>query len=161
MVRLNQVRQLVAEFLAPHGQAGLPLLLCGDFNACAQKPEPEMAWLAAQQEAPLLDCWVAAGDGGPGWTWDRQNPLTADGALLEPDQRVDVIFASPPQPRGGGASLRPLECRRLVYPRDALLSDHYAVWCRLALDPGAGAAAGMGRLRGGGRRRGRSPSPAT
>ena len=38
MVRLKQVRQLVAEFLAPHAQAGLPLLLCGDFNLNVQHP---------------------------------------------------------------------------------------------------------------------------
>jgi len=48
----------------------LPVVLCGDTNACATLPEPEMAWLAAQREAPLVDCWLAAGNGGPGWTWE-------------------------------------------------------------------------------------------
>ena len=53
-----------------------PVILCGDTNACAEKPEPEMAWLSAQEEVPLVDCWDAVGDGTAGWTWDRTNPLT-------------------------------------------------------------------------------------
>ena len=44
VVRRAQLGQLVNEFLCPAVEAGQPFLLCGDTNACATKPEPEMAW---------------------------------------------------------------------------------------------------------------------
>ena len=53
-----------------------------------------MSWLSSQEEVPLVDCWDVAGDGTTGWTWERQNPLTQSGPLLESDQRVDVIYTS-------------------------------------------------------------------
>jgi endonuclease/exonuclease/phosphatase family metal-dependent hydrolase len=93
VVRKAQLQQLLEEFLLPASREA-PLVLCGDTNACAEKPEPEMAWLSSQQDVPLVDCWEAVGDGTAGWTWDRKNPLTQSGPLLEPDQRVDVIYTS-------------------------------------------------------------------
>ena len=44
VVRRAQLGQLIDEFLCPVAEAGQPFLLCGDTNACANKPEPEMAW---------------------------------------------------------------------------------------------------------------------
>jgi len=48
------------------GPCGAPVVLCGDTNSCANHPEEEMAWLAQQAQAPLVDCWKAAGDGSGG-----------------------------------------------------------------------------------------------
>lgn len=44
LVRRAQLGQLMEEFLCPALEAGEPFVLCGDTNACANKPEPEMAW---------------------------------------------------------------------------------------------------------------------
>eukprot|EP01046_Picozoa_sp_COSAG06_P093759 COSAG06_NODE_39939_length_407_cov_0.837662_1_plen_67_part_01 len=65
-----------------------------------------------------MDCWAAAhardddDDGPAGWTWDRRNPLTLGGPLLEPDQRVDMIYASAPpqQQEEERCSVQPLSC---------------------------------------------------
>ena len=47
VVRRAQLSQLIEEFLCPVVASGQPFLLCGDTDACANKPEPEMAWCAA------------------------------------------------------------------------------------------------------------------
>jgi endonuclease/exonuclease/phosphatase family metal-dependent hydrolase len=131
-VRVPQVHQLLRTAVAPYA-AVLPVVLCGDTNGCANVPEPEMDWLINQKEVALVDCWEAAGDGGPGWTWDRANPLTHSGPLLEPDQRTDVIFVSANNQATTAATssvpaaLVPLECSVVVYPPEKAMSDHYGV----------------------------------
>ena len=50
VVRRAQLSQLIDEFLCPVVAAGQPFLLCGDTNACANKPEPEMAWCVLESD---------------------------------------------------------------------------------------------------------------
>ena len=73
-----------------------PPLLCGDFNA--PPDADEVRNLVGKTAAPLplllVDAWAYARPLEPGWTWLRRNPYVA--ATLEPDARIDYIFAGPP-----------------------------------------------------------------
>ena len=57
--------------------------------------------------------------------------------MLEPDQRVDVIYASSAQV-DAGLRLQPQSCRVLVYPEAQLISDHYGVVANIALETTTG-----------------------
>eukprot|EP01043_Picozoa_sp_COSAG02_P000950 COSAG02_NODE_19_length_53976_cov_37.338512_32_plen_340_part_00 len=50
VVRRAQLSQLIDEFLCPVAGADQPFILCGDTNACANKPEPEMAWCVLNRD---------------------------------------------------------------------------------------------------------------
>lgn len=74
------------------------------------------------------DAWLAAGDGGAGYTWDNANPYAV--AEFEPNRRIDYILAGRPQAGGAGhvvdcqvAGNEPVDG---VWP-----SDHHAVLAEL------------------------------
>ena len=156
IVRQAQLEQVVTFLANFHKESGQPQILCGDTNACATFPEPEMAWLLNQTVCPLEDCWLAAGteapDSRPGWTWDRANPLTVGGPLLEPDQRLDVILHT------GALRLRTAACRVIRYPNARLISDHYAVKATLVA-PTQQQSQRFSKAASGGRSRSRRQSP--
>jgi endonuclease/exonuclease/phosphatase family metal-dependent hydrolase len=141
VVRRAQLEQHV-ELLAAHDG---PLLLCGDTNACAERPEPEIAWLlhptggehkcasrgGCGAQVQLVDAWKAAGDGTAGWTWSQHNPMT-DGPLLEPNQRLDLVLHNRARDQQG-RRLWATHCEVLRYLPGRWVSDHYAVLADLVL----------------------------
>ena len=109
-----------------------------------------------------MDCWAAAraddDNGLAGWTWDRRNHLTLGGPLLEPDQRVDMIYASAPPQQQQERCLQPLSCELMRFPATQLTSDHYGVTATLALQSGENRRAPRKSVgRGGSRTPSRSP----
>ncbi|MBM4363736.1 MAG: endonuclease/exonuclease/phosphatase family protein [Deltaproteobacteria bacterium] len=140
-VRVEQVRFVMARMaeLAPVGGPGLPPVLVGDFNA--EPDSDEIRWLRGLatlggRSVFLSDAWIHAGDGSPGYTFDRANPFAA--LAHEPPRRIDYLFV-----RGPDSQLRgePLRARLAfctpepgtegpVYP-----SDHFGVTAELALAP--------------------------
>lgn len=108
-----------------------PLILGGDLNALPESDEVRrLVGLSPgylpDSEAPMrvfTDCWAAVGD-GPGITWTRANPHSAD--ALWPERRLDYVLVAWPRTKPDGnprrAMLAGTEAVDGVVP-----SDHYAV----------------------------------
>ena len=121
--------------LAPVDQQGFPPVLMGDFNA--EPDSDEIRYLRGYnarmgRSVYFADCFAAAGDGSPGYTYARDNPYAL--RSHEPNRRLDYIFS-----RGPDRALRgePLSARLCftapeagVYP-----SDHYGVFAEIQAAP--------------------------
>lgn len=124
--RQAQVGQL-AQFVAESRPRSYPAVVCGDFNADPSSDEIRMMTGRAAvpvKNTAFLDAWEVAGGGGPGATWSTINPYAEEG--LEPDRRIDYVFAG--WPRRGGAG----HVVRCVVGADQAIdgvwpSDHLAV----------------------------------
>ncbi len=131
-IRQRQVAG-VLEFMQASRPWKYPPILCGDFNAEPMSDEIRMiTGLAAVpvEGLALLDAWSYCHPERPGFTWSRANPHA--GQSLEPERRIDYIFAGYPRPGGKGQIL---DCRITgnapvegVWP-----SDHFALVAELRL----------------------------
>jgi len=112
--------------IAGVADAALPPILAGDFNASPDSDEIRMLTGRTAVAVPGLvfqDAWELAGDGGRGCTWVNANPWAR--ADLEPDRRIDYVFAG--LPRWGGVG-HVVACGLAGGPVDGLHpSDHLAV----------------------------------
>jgi endonuclease/exonuclease/phosphatase family metal-dependent hydrolase len=134
-VRERQVVALCDLVLRRRPRGGFPPLLVGDFNA--EPDSAEIRYVTGLQSSggrsvALLDAWRVAGDGGPGTTWSNANPYAR--AALEPDRRIDYIFAGFPRRDGLGQIV---ECRVVCDDtRDGVWpTDHFGVYAELRAAP--------------------------
>ncbi len=107
----------------------LPALVGADLNAVPDSAEVRMLTGRDPGTAGIVfsDAWEQAGE-GPGVTWSRTNPYTADSAW--PNRRIDYVLVSWPRPKPVGnpiaaelAGVGPLDVDgEAVWP-----SDHAAV----------------------------------
>ncbi|MCA9595505.1 MAG: endonuclease/exonuclease/phosphatase family protein [Myxococcales bacterium] len=107
-VRVQQVRAIVEKVfeLAPVDETRLPPVLMGDFNAEPHSDEIRHLTGHATLEGESVyfaDAWVYAGDGGPGYTFDRENRFAA--LAHEPPRRIDYIFVRGPDRKFRGEPL--------------------------------------------------------
>lgn len=131
-LRERQVQAVCELVLRSRPRGGFPPILVGDFNA-----EPESAEIRyvtglqslAGRSVALLDAWRVAGEGGDGVTWSNRNPYAAE--ALEPDRRIDYVFAGFPQ-RGTGIG-RIERCAVVCDAPQAGVwpSDHFGVHAEL------------------------------
>lgn len=135
-VRLAQVRFIVDAIfeLCPVDESKLPPILMGDFNA--EPDSDEIRYLRGLatvegKSAYFADAWRYAGDGTPGYTFDRKNPFAA--LAHEPPRRIDYIFTRGPDRKFRGEPLRTqlAFCEEAdgVYP-----SDHFGLVTDLAVE---------------------------
>ncbi len=134
-IRERQVVALCDFALRRRPASGFPPILAGDFNAAPESAE--IRYVSGLQSlegrsVALLDAWSTAGEGGPGYTWDNRNAYAA--LELEPDRRIDYIFAGFPVRTGVG---RLSACRVVcndekggVWP-----TDHFGVYAEFRTDP--------------------------
>jgi len=125
-VRRHQV-QAAAQLVARLTSRRNPSIVCGDFNAGPTSDEIRMLTgqtTPATEGLVFYDAWEVAGDGGPGTTFARDNPLAA--MNLFPDRRFDYIFSAWPRKGGRG---HPVACH--VIGKDPVASDHYGVMADL------------------------------
>jgi endonuclease/exonuclease/phosphatase family metal-dependent hydrolase len=137
-IRERQVVALCDFVLSRRPPGGFPPILVGDFNA--EPDSAEIRYVAGLQSLEgrsvhFRDAWRMAGDGGPGFTWDRRNAYTHP--WLEPDRRIDYVFVGYPHVGGVG---RVTSCRVVcdeersgVWP-----SDHFGVYAELQTEPPPG-----------------------
>lgn len=116
--RVAQVGELL-EFVARSHRPNSLQLVCGDFNA--RPASNEMKLMAGTD---LVDVWSLLHPGEPGWTWEQSNPHVED--HMEPDRRIDYVFARRAAPNGRGD---PIEVSLLrPDPQDEYpASDHHGV----------------------------------
>jgi len=138
VVREKQVVALCDLALRRRPASGFPPILVGDFNAAPDSAE--IRYVSGLQSlegrsVALVDAWKAVGEGGTGCTWDNTNAYAAP--ELEPNRRIDYIFAGYPVRTGVG---RLTSCRVVfndekdgVWP-----TDHFGVYAELRTDPIAG-----------------------
>jgi endonuclease/exonuclease/phosphatase family metal-dependent hydrolase len=128
-VRQEQVRY-VARFIAESREAGCPPILTGDFNAAPDSDEVRMLTGRMALAIPGLvfhDAWEAAGGGATGFTWTNANPWARQD--LEPDRRIDYVFAGWP---GKGGAGHVTACRLIGQAIDGMFpSDHLGVLAEL------------------------------
>lgn len=130
-VRERQVVALCDWVRASRPRGGFPPLLVGDFNA-----EPDSAEIRyvtglqslAGRSVYFADAWRVAGAGGGGITWSNRNPHARP--WLEPERRIDYVFAGPPRRDGLG---QVLSCHVVCdEARDGIFpSDHFGVYAEL------------------------------
>lgn len=101
-IRSEQVAE-IARFVHDSPHRTFPPVLCGDFNADPSADEIRALTGRAASPAPPVvfwDAWEVAGSGGPGTTWSNANPYAV--MDLEPDRRIDYVFAGFPKAGGAG-----------------------------------------------------------
>jgi endonuclease/exonuclease/phosphatase family metal-dependent hydrolase len=137
-VRQQQVAFIAGKVreLAPlDHHAGFPPILLGDFNA---EPESdEIRYLRGYtsrlgRSIYFADCFAAAGDGSPGYTYARENPFAL--RSHEPNRRLDYIFVRGPDRQLRGEPL----AARLCFNRAAdgvFPTDHYGVLAEIQAAP--------------------------
>lgn len=135
IVRERQVVALCDFALRHRPASGFPPILVGDFNAAPDCAEIRyMSGLQSLEGGSIafLDAWKTAGDGGAGHTWDNANPYATP--ELEPNRRIDYIFAGYPVRTGVGQLT---SCRVVcndekngVWP-----ADHFGVYAEFRTDP--------------------------
>lgn len=136
-VRERQVVAVCDLALRRRPRGGFPPIVAGDFNAAPESTEIRYVCglqSLAQRSVALLDAWATAGR-GDGTTWSNRNRYAA--AALEPDRRIDYVFAGFPKQDGVGQIA---SCEVVcddendgVWP-----SDHFGVFARLRTEPIAG-----------------------
>jgi endonuclease/exonuclease/phosphatase family metal-dependent hydrolase len=132
--RCAQVAVVAEEVLARRIRGGFPPVLVGDFNA--EPDADEIRFLTGGhplggKTVYFHDAWRVAGS-GDGITWSNRNPYAR--ANLEPNRRIDYVFAGYPTPQGIGL----VEHCRVVCDDDAggvWPSDHFGVYAELRTDP--------------------------
>ena len=128
-IREKQVRAIGETILSRRKRGGLPVILCGDFNA--EPDSAEMRYIRGLdslggKSLHLLDAWNLAGDATPGHTFTCQTPYRSYRQL---DQRLDYIYVE----RVPNDEITIQRCsivcnlpRHGVYP-----SDHFGVFAEL------------------------------
>lgn len=107
--RQEQIAALCS-FVDGHANSGFPPIVCGDFNAIPSSDEIRMMTgetAVAVDGLFFHDAWAAAGDGGPGFTWNNTNAFSS--RTLEPNRRIDYIFVGDPHRADGAGHVT--ECR--------------------------------------------------
>jgi endonuclease/exonuclease/phosphatase family metal-dependent hydrolase len=126
----ERVRELV-----PVASDAFPPVVMGDFNA---EPESdEIRWLKGLtsrlgRSVYFCDCFAAAGDGSPGYTFSRANRFALPNG--EPSRRLDYIFVRGPDRQRVGEPL----AAQVVYHEpegDVFASDHFGVYAELRARP--------------------------
>jgi endonuclease/exonuclease/phosphatase family metal-dependent hydrolase len=113
-------------------------VLGGDFNAAPVCDE--VRFLCGQhtlggRRAHYQDTWARVHPLEPGWTWARRNPYCLELGWLDPDRRIDYVFASTERRDGRG---RILDARVVLDAPDAegtWPSDHFAVCAEILVAP--------------------------
>ncbi len=115
------------------GDRYLPPIIVGDFNADPDSAEIRFlrGWQSLEGKSAFFeDAWSAAGDGGPGLTWDNRNPFAH--LVHEPDRRIDYIFVGFDHDRGRvnveDCRIVMNEARNGVYPSDHFGLMAWLVW---------------------------------
>lgn len=136
----SDVRQQQVAFIAQRVRElapvdGFPPVVMGDFNA---EPESdEIRYLRGfnarlGRSVYFADCFAAAGDGTPGYTYARDNPYAL--RAHEPNRRLDYVFV-----RGPDRQLRgePLSARLCFHrPENGVWpTDHYGVLAEIQAAP--------------------------
>jgi endonuclease/exonuclease/phosphatase family metal-dependent hydrolase len=130
-VRQQQVAFISARVKELAPVDGFPPVLMGDFNA--EPDSDEIRYLRGYhsrlgRSVYFADCFAAAGDGSPGYTFARENPFAL--RAHEPNRRLDYIFV-----RGPDRALRgePLTAKRcFTAPEGGIFpSDHYGVFAEI------------------------------
>jgi endonuclease/exonuclease/phosphatase family metal-dependent hydrolase len=134
-IRERQVVALDAFVRERRVRDGFPPILAGDFNA--EPDSDEIRYLTgrhsiAGKSVYWNDAWLIAGRDSNGVTWCNRNRFAR--LALEPDRRIDYIFAGYPLRDGRGL----IESCRVVCNderADVWPSDHFGVYAELRTDP--------------------------
>lgn len=134
-VRQQQVAFIVGKVRELAPLDGFPPIIMGDFNA--EPASDEIRYLRGYnsrlgRSVYFADCFAAAGDESPGYTFARRNPFAL--RAHEPNRRLDYIFVRGPDRQLRGEPLSARLCfsdaEGGVFP-----SDHFGVFAEIQAAP--------------------------
>jgi endonuclease/exonuclease/phosphatase family metal-dependent hydrolase len=137
--REQQVVALADIVLKHRPRGGFPPIVVGDFNADPESSEIRFMCghhSLDQRSVAFFDAWRLAGDGGPGTTWSNSNEFAQ--VAIEPDRRIDYVFAGYPVRMGAEHGLGKIEACRVVCNDEVdgvWPSDHYGVYAEIRTEP--------------------------
>ncbi len=137
--REQQVVALADFVLKRRPRGGFPPIVVGDFNA--NPDSAEIRYMTGLQSldghsVAFFDAWDVAGGGGPGYTWSNRNDFAS--IALEPERRIDYIFAGYPVRLTEQHGLGKVETCRVVCDDEVdgvWPSDHFGVYAELRTEP--------------------------
>ena len=137
--REQQVVALADFVLKRRPRGGFPPIVVGDFNA--EPDSAEIRYMCGYQSLDgrsvmFFDAWRVAGDGGPGYTWSNRNAFAS--IALEPERRIDYIFAGYPVRMSEEHGIGKIETCRVVCDDEVdgvWPSDHYGVYAEFRTEP--------------------------
>jgi endonuclease/exonuclease/phosphatase family metal-dependent hydrolase len=128
-------RAPIADESSAQSGGEFPPIIMGDFNA--EPDSDEIRYLRGYharlgRSVYFADCWGAAGDGTPGYTYARANHYAL--RSHEPNRRLDYVFTRGPDRQLRGEPLSARVCftgvEAGVWP-----SDHYGVLAEISAAP--------------------------
>ncbi len=125
-LRERQLEVIVRALAEHHDPAGRPPILMGDLNAGPTTDEFRRLTGEARPYVDgtiFTDCWAAVGE-GPGHTWSRENPHSANAQW--PRRRLDHVLVAWPRPKPLGNALS-AELIGVEPVGGVVPSDHYGV----------------------------------
>jgi len=137
--REQQVIALADFILSRRPRGGFPPIVVGDFNAEADSDEIRyMSGFHSLDGRSVMfyDAWRLAGDGGPGTTWSNRNDFAS--IALEPERRIDYIFAGYPRRMTDDHGVGKIETCRVVCDDEVdgvWPSDHFGVYAEVRTEP--------------------------
>lgn len=137
--REAQVAALADFVISRRPRGGFPPVVVGDFNA--EPDSDEIRFMTGHhsldgRSVMFYDAWRKAGDGGPGTTWSNRNAFAS--VALEPERRIDYIFAGYPHRMTDDHGVGNIETCRVVCNDEAdgvWPSDHFGVYAELRTEP--------------------------
>jgi endonuclease/exonuclease/phosphatase family metal-dependent hydrolase len=137
--RETQVVALADFVLSRRPRGGFPPIVVGDFNA--EPHSDEIRFMTGfhsldGRSVMFFDAWRLAGDGGPGTSWSNRNDFAS--IALEPERRIDYIFAGYPRRMTEDHGVGKVEACRVVCDDEVdgiWPSDHFGVYAELRTDP--------------------------
>lgn len=146
-VREQQIVPLVDLVLKMRPVGEFPPVLVGDFNADPDSTEIRyVTGLHAidGRSAYFYDAWKVAGEGDDPSTWNNRNEYAA--VALEPDRRIDYIFAGYPVRMGEKFGVGRIEHCRVVCNDEVdgvWPSDHFGLYAEMRTEPAPQPSFGM------------------
>lgn len=140
--REEQVVALVETVLRRRPRTGFPPIVVGDFNA--EPDSDEIRYMSGFHSIDgtsvmFYDAWRVAGEGAKyadGSTWSNRNAFAS--IALEPERRIDYIFAGYPKRMTDDHGVGKLETCRVVCDDEVdgiWPSDHFGLYAELLTEP--------------------------
>jgi len=133
-----QVQALSDFVLSRRPRGGFPPIVVGDFNA--EPASDEIRFMSGfhslgGRSVMFYDAWRIAGE-GPGTTWSNRNDFAS--IALEPERRIDYIFAGYPKRMTDDHGVGKIETCRVVCNDEVdgvWPSDHFGVYAEVRTEP--------------------------
>jgi endonuclease/exonuclease/phosphatase family metal-dependent hydrolase len=133
---VRETQAVALDAFARSDPGPIPTVMTGDFN-CTPDSDVHRFLTGrcslAGRSTYWRDAYQRRHPHSDGFTWAARNPYVA--RSVERDRRIDFVFIGPMKDTGPGAILHSRVVLDLPGPEDVFPSDHFGVFCEIALVP--------------------------